>query len=512
MNLSPLPLQKFFDNNGRPLNGGLLFTYIAGTNTKLATYSDQSGTLNTNPVVLNFRGEANVWLDTSQTYKFVLSPQGDTDPPSNPFWTVDNISTPLTSSTLPDALTYQIVANALYTTTVDGFHAQFYADRLITTTADYGFLDDSTIQFASGGTIGHASFATRVRYESSNADDHHHDFQARSQFNFTSTLNQTSAFWTQSEIFGGAITDMYLFKGLNPIKTGGTISNLYGLYLSELNQGANNFAIWTDGPTPSRFGRILAGSGSHIDNSDISISDDATPGLALYCETAGLNLKLWDVYADTSGIQHFRHITDNLAFNNDWMTVKASGSSSGIAQVIFPFSMNNGYLFGSSSTILANTFAQFVAPASVGGTTVKVVSNNFAVHYCWNADTTGNNIFCDFGTEGTYTSRGSIDYNRGGTAVRYNTTSDERLKTNIVSAPSAGSLIDAIQVRSFDWKENGHHVVHGFIAQELNTVAPEAVSEGSETRSWGVDPSKLVPMLVKEIQELRQRVAALEAR
>jgi hypothetical protein len=93
MILSPFPKLAFLANNGRPLDGGLLFTYAAGTTTKIATYLDDTGgSTNTNPIVLDFRGEANVWLDPSVTYKFALSPPGDTDPPTRPIWTVDNIS------------------------------------------------------------------------------------------------------------------------------------------------------------------------------------------------------------------------------------------------------------------------------------------------------------------------------------------------------------------------------------------------------------------------------------
>lgn len=95
MNLSPLPVQKFFSNIGLPLVGGKLFTYEAGTSTKQATYQNSSGTLNTNPIILNFRGEANIWLDPSLTYKFVLAGPFDSDPPTNPIWSVDNISAPL---------------------------------------------------------------------------------------------------------------------------------------------------------------------------------------------------------------------------------------------------------------------------------------------------------------------------------------------------------------------------------------------------------------------------------
>jgi hypothetical protein len=98
-----------------------------------------------------------------------------------------------------------------------------------------------------------------------------------------------------------------------------------------------------------------------------------------------------------------------------------------------------------------------------------------------------------------------------GTTTTYNTSSDQRLKDNIVDAPSASDDIDAIQVRSFDWKADGSHQKYGMVAQELQTVAPEAVSEGeTEEDMMGVDYSKLVPMMLKEIQSLRARVAQLE--
>jgi hypothetical protein len=97
-------------------------------------------------------------------------------------------------------------------------------------------------------------------------------------------------------------------------------------------------------------------------------------------------------------------------------------------------------------------------------------------------------------------------------AVYYSLTSDARLKENIADADDAGKLIDAIQVRQFDWIANGEHQRYGFVAQELNTVAPEAVTEAAtEDGNMGVDYSKLVPMLVKEIQSLRARVAQLES-
>jgi hypothetical protein len=101
----------------------------------------------------------------------------------------------------------------------------------------------------------------------------------------------------------------------------------------------------------------------------------------------------------------------------------------------------------------------------------------------------------------------------GTTAVLFNVTSDQRLKENIVDAPEFGSVIDSIKVRSYDWKTDHTHQRAGFIAQELVTVAPEAVHQPADPEEMmAVDYSKLVPMLVKEIQSLRQRLAALEAK
>ena len=85
--LSPTPKLQFFDANGDPLVGGLLYTYAAGTTTPLASYTDSTGvSANTNPIVLDSRGEANVWLGTA-SYKLALYTSVGVL-----IWTVDNIS------------------------------------------------------------------------------------------------------------------------------------------------------------------------------------------------------------------------------------------------------------------------------------------------------------------------------------------------------------------------------------------------------------------------------------
>lgn len=88
MILIPAIRQRFFDNNGVPLAGGQLFTYQAGTTTPQVTYSNQTGTTNTNPVVLDSYGYCDIWIDPTKSYKFVLE-----DASSNVLWTVDNVNT-----------------------------------------------------------------------------------------------------------------------------------------------------------------------------------------------------------------------------------------------------------------------------------------------------------------------------------------------------------------------------------------------------------------------------------
>jgi hypothetical protein len=91
LNLSPLGGAgwQFFDNNGVPLAGGLIYTYAAGTTTPLATYTTSSGsTANSNPIVLDAAGRpaGEIWL-TAVAYKLVLKTSTGVQ-----IWSMDNIT------------------------------------------------------------------------------------------------------------------------------------------------------------------------------------------------------------------------------------------------------------------------------------------------------------------------------------------------------------------------------------------------------------------------------------
>jgi hypothetical protein len=87
--LSPDTKSKFFNNDGTPLAFGQVTTYAAGTTTPIATYKDSTQTTtNANPIILNFRGEADIWLIPNIAYKFALA---DSQGNAIPGWPIDNI-------------------------------------------------------------------------------------------------------------------------------------------------------------------------------------------------------------------------------------------------------------------------------------------------------------------------------------------------------------------------------------------------------------------------------------
>jgi len=118
INLMPTIKQQYLNNNGFPLAGGKLFSYVAGTSNPADTYSDSNGTLNSNPVILDERGEADVWLSSALSYKFVLKDVDDTV-----IYTVDNVTGSGGGSSSGN--------NELVKVSVTDIAAQYLEDKLV---------------------------------------------------------------------------------------------------------------------------------------------------------------------------------------------------------------------------------------------------------------------------------------------------------------------------------------------------------------------------------------------
>lgn len=83
VNLSPFGGvgAQFFDNNGIPLAGGLIYTYLAGSSTPATTYTTSAGNVaHSNPIVLDSAGRVptgEIWITNGVAYKFILKASDD---------------------------------------------------------------------------------------------------------------------------------------------------------------------------------------------------------------------------------------------------------------------------------------------------------------------------------------------------------------------------------------------------------------------------------------------------
>lgn len=93
--LSPVFNDQTIDANGDPYVGAKLFTYTAGSSTKQAVYTDAAGTIpHSNPIILDSLGfptQGAIWIPEGISVKFVLTSPTDTDPPTSPIKTIDNV-------------------------------------------------------------------------------------------------------------------------------------------------------------------------------------------------------------------------------------------------------------------------------------------------------------------------------------------------------------------------------------------------------------------------------------
>jgi len=106
---------------------------------------------------------------------------------------------------------------------------------------------------------------------------------------------------------------------------------------------------------------------------------------------------------------------------------------------------------------------------------------------------------------------GSITF--GSSATAYNTTSDQRLKENVVDSTDGLALLNQIQVRDYSFiADSSHNMYQGFIAQELEQIYPRAVTKPVDemTGYWMVDYSKLMPLAIQAIQDLDIKIQELD--
>lgn len=105
------------------------------------------------------------------------------------------------------------------------------------------------------------------------------------------------------------------------------------------------------------------------------------------------------------------------------------------------------------------------------------------------------------------------------TSVAYNTSSDYRLKENVIPLTGAADRVNQLQVRRFNFIADPDKTVDGFLAHEVQDVVPESVTgtkdkvdENGEAEYQAIDQSKLVPLLTAALQEALAKIETLEQR
>ena len=259
-----------------------------------------------------------------------------------------------------------------------------------------------------------------------------------------------------------------------------------------VESNANGYALFVDGGTDTvSIGTAATDAKFRVDASNADLRIGYASGYNYF------DADVANVYrVGTSSVEAMKMDTFEIVLNEEGADRDFRVESDAITHALFVDGGANSVNFGTAST----------NPTS--GIRFTALSDETKIEINHASGTGSGVAYATFkynqSTVGSITQHGT-------SATLYNTSSDQRLKENIADAPSSSDDIDAIQVRSFDWKADGEHQKYGMIAQELLEIAPEAVSVPEDSEEMmGVDYSKLVPMLIKEIQSLRQRVAQLE--
>jgi hypothetical protein len=195
-------------------------------------------------------------------------------------------------------------------------------------------------------------------------------------------------------------------------------------------------------------------------------------------------------------------VTQVLTFNNQSNFIASAGGG-GFGQT----SPNANYAL----------FVQPRASTGVGGLVTQDNSGSFG-YLAFTSATGTALITLNYGNLTSATQVGSITTN--GSATTYGTSSDYRLKENIVPLANAVTRLKQLAPKTFTWKNNSNlGNVDGFIAHELQAVVSEAVhgekdgvDKDGKPKYQSVDASFIIPMLTSALQEALARIEALEAK
>jgi hypothetical protein len=327
---------------------------------------------------------------------------------------------------------------------------------------------------------------------------------------FGGNVNSASLQVTGNDISASLGSAFEAFVAADVVYTG-ALDRLSGDY-REQRQSASSYS-WYTGVTTGG-GTSLKMTLDASGNVGIGVVPEAWTAGYRALEVGGFSL------LNTNGDFSSTFIQSNAYYNGSWkykttglasQFVQTSGFStwsravSGAADAALTWiedmrlDVNGNFLVGHTAQVLSSKVLSQFSGATHNGIIINETAD------------TASTTFAAFSLSGT--AIGSITRVGATSAVAYNTTSDERLKSNIANSDPVLEKIMQVQVRQYDWTEGNLHQDYGFIAQELAPVLSGIVTEGKEEADmWQLDYSRLTPALLKAIQEQQAIIESLTAR
>jgi hypothetical protein len=247
-----------------------------------------------------------------------------------------------------------------------------------------------------------------------------------------------------------------------------------------------------------------------IQNNGTTIAEVSSSGLAVTVAGSGVTdaLKLTTTATNSvPGILFSGDISDSQV---DLSRIRCQQDNSTVSGLVFE-TKNSG-------TIAESLRVSGDGKVFFNGTTSLSTSQT---SWRWDIDGVNYGNRASAGTMQSYrvggTAVGSIY--TGASSTTYNTSSDYRLKENVDYTWDATTRLKQLKPARFNFiNDDTNTLVDGFIAHEVSSIVPEAITgakdavdEDGNPDYQGIDQSKLVPLLVKTIQELEARITALES-
>ena len=505
--LSPLPKMQFFSTAGVPLVGGKLYTYAAGTTTPLATYTSQSGaTANTNPIILDSRGEANVWL-SSAAYKLKLTTPADVE-----IWTVDNVGSGelfgtsqfLASVSGTDTIT-ALVTSPNFTAYAAGQTFNFVAAGTNTTTSVTLNLNglgartvtkEGTLALAAGDIL--AGQVITVVYDGTR-------FQITNAIYLSApppigdVTPNTGAFTT---LVAPTVNGDTRFNGNVGMGVAASASYRLNLLAAAGDNGAYistpelvpAYFVSTDASATGMSVYYYKESASPFANDDMvnlrMFGNNSTPAITEYGRIASIAPSV------TSGAEDGQMVFSVMANSALTTAMVLDGSSSIGYGLGIGTTSPNGRVHIVDAVNRTEATAQF----SIGG------SGYVAEHFL---DATAYKIKHNSGSRAIQVIANTNGVELAAGATAWAAISDEREKDII--EPISNALMKLADIRTVigKYKTDPEDTRRSFlIAQDIQAVLPEAVSESDGVLSLRY--AEVIPLLLAAVKELTTRVAVLE--